>query len=216
MNRLSARPAAFFFCALLGLAACGGDPVDSGAGGGGGAAVPITQDVVAAKGGTVANPDKSVSLAIPAGALTKDTKVTITVSPKEETTATSVYTFGPEGVVLSTPATLVISTAGISVPAKMKAVLGVRIGTGSWADVPGATQGSGTLEAPVSSFGAYSVILVAAPACADECMSQADAVCCTTCGCSAPVKCAPTCGSGTMWDCEVGCCFDYVALKCAP
>ena len=215
MNQLLARPAAFLFCALLGLAACGGDPAESGAGGGGGAAAPIAQEIVASKGGTVANPDKSVSLAIPAGALGADTKVTITVSPKEEATATSVYTFGPAGVMLTTPATLAISTAGVSVPAKMKAVMGIQSGT-SWAEVPGATQGSGTLEAPVSSFGAYSVILVAAPACADECMSQADAVCCTTCGCSAPVKCAPQCGSGTMWDCEVGCCFDYVALKCAP
>ena len=215
MNRMPARPAVFLFCALLGLAACGGDPVGSGAGGGGGAAAPITQDVVAAKGGIVANPDKSVSLAIPAGALGADTKVTITVSPKEEATATSVYTFGPAGVMLTTPATLAISIDGVSVPAKMKAVMGVQSGT-SWAEVPGATQGSGIIEAPVSSFGAYSVIFVATPACPDECMSQADAVCCTTCGCSAPVKFAPQCGSGTMWDCEVGCCFDYVALKCAP
>ena len=216
MNRLLARPAALLFVALLGLAACGGDPAGTGGGGGGGAAAaPITQDVVAAKGGTVANADKTVSLNIPAGSLGADTTVTLTVTPKEDATATSVYTFGPAGATLATAATLGISTDGVTTPAKMKAVMGFQTGT-SWAEVPGSEQGSGSIQAPVTKLGAYSVIFVAASLCADSCMSQAGAVCCTACGCAAMVSCTPTCASGTMWDCEMGCCFDSAALTCAP
>jgi hypothetical protein len=77
-------------------------------------------------------------------------------------------------------------------------------------------QGSGTLQASVSTLASFSVIFVPAGPCADSCMGQAGAVCCTACGCSAPVACAPVCGSGTMWDCEMQCCFDSTALKCAP
>ena len=216
MIRLPARPFVFAFVALLGLAACGGDPVSSGTGGGGAAAAgPIAVDVVAAKGGTVANTEKTVTLTIPANSLTADTKVTLTVSAKEEATATSVYTFGPEGVVFETPAALVISTEGLTPPAKMKAVLGTKSKSG-WVQAPGATDGSGSVEAPVTSFGAFSVIFVASSLCDASCMSQADAVCCTTCGCSAPVSCKPPCGSGTPWDCEMQCCFDSAALACAP
>jgi hypothetical protein len=218
---LPVRPAVFAFVALLGLAACSGtDPITSGSGGSGGAAAatPITQDVVAAKGGSVADPDKTVALTIPAGALGEDTKITLTVSPKEEATATRVYTFGPAGVTLTTPAALTINTDGVTVPANMKAVLGMQSGT-TWAEVPGAVQGSGTLEGSVTILAAYSVIFVAAAVagqCDVACMSQADAVCCTTCGCTMPVSCKPVCGSGTMWDCEIGCCYDYVAHTCVP
>lgn len=217
MNRLPTRPTVFAVAlfALLGLAACGGDPAETGAGGGGGAAAPITQDVVAAKGGTVANPDKAVILTIPAGSLAADTTITLTVSPKQDATATSVYTFGPAGVVLTTPAALVISVDGVTVPAKMKAVMGTQSGT-SWAEVPGTKQGSGTIEAPVTTLAAYSVIFVDAGPCDATCMSQAGAVCCTACGCMEAVACAPQCGSGTMWDCELGCCYDSVAHTCAP
>jgi hypothetical protein len=215
MIHFPARPAFVLAFALLGLAACGGGTGDTGAGGGGGVAAPITQDVVAAKGGTVTSADKTVSLDIPAGSLGADTKITLTVSAKEEATATSVYTFGPADAVFETPATLVIGTDGITAPAKMRAVMGMKSGT-AWAEVVGAKQGSGTLQASVSTLASFSVIFVPAGPCADSCMGQAGAVCCTACGCSAPVACAPVCGSGTMWDCEMQCCFDSTALKCAP
>ncbi|MEP7120472.1 MAG: hypothetical protein ABJE95_06175 [Byssovorax sp.] len=218
MNRLFARPAAlvFVFVSILGLAACGGDPAGTGSGGGGAAAAaPITLDVLAAKGGIVADPDKTVSLAIPANALAADTKITLTVTPKEDPTVTSVYTFGPAGVMLTTPATLLISTDGISIPAKMKAVMATKSGS-TWAEVPGTQETSGAVQVSVTTLAAYSVILVAAPQCAESCLSQPGAVCCMACGCQAMVSCPPVCGSGTMWDCEMGCCFDSTALKCAP
>ena len=215
MIHFPARPSFVLVFALLGLAACGGGAGEAGAGGGGGAAAPITQDVVAAKGGTVTNADKTVSLDIPAGSLGADTKITLTVTAKEDATATSVYTFGPKDAVFQAPATLVIGTDGITAPAKMKAVMGMKSGS-AWAAVAGAKQGSGTLQASVSTLASFSVIFVPAGPCAESCMSQAGAMCCTTCGCMAAVSCEPVCGGGTMWDCEMGCCFDSTALKCVP
>ena len=50
--------------------------------------------------------------------------------------------------------------------------------------------------------------------CEPSCLEQSGAVCCTECGCDGFVKCAPICGSGFMWDCEIGCCFDYEVFEC--
>jgi len=50
--------------------------------------------------------------------------------------------------------------------------------------------------------------------CDQTCMQGANAVCCTTCGCKT-TDCKPACTQPLKWDCEMGCCFDYTALKCA-
>jgi hypothetical protein len=140
----------------------------------------------------------------------------LTIEPKAAETATSIYAFTPEGVAFEVDATLSISTDGVTIPAEMKAVLASRDGA-SWAEIPGSTDVSGAVEAPVSKLAAFSLILAdASGPCDPACMAQADAVCCTTCGCEAAVPCAPQCDAATPWDCEIQCCFDYDKLECAP
>ena len=50
--------------------------------------------------------------------------------------------------------------------------------------------------------------------CSGACLEQSGAVCCTTCGCQGEILCEPVCGSGFLWDCEIGCCFDYDTFEC--
>lgn len=212
------RPLAVLALAALVAPACGGDdPATTGAGGTttGGAGETITEEVTAAQGGVVSDPDSEVVLAIPAGSLGEDTEITLTITAKTVETATEVYAFTPAGLALAEPATLSISTAGVTVPAEKKAVLAVQA-DGGWGELPGSVEGSGGLQAPVSSLGTFSVILVDAPAgpCDASCMSQSGAECCTTCGCEAVVQCNPVCAAPAQWDCEVMCCFDYDLLMC--
>ncbi len=206
--------------AALALSACGGDDsAGSGAGGGGGSSnvAPIVKDIPAAQGGIVSDPDGHVTLSIPAGSLASDTEITLTITPKTSETATSVYAFSPAGLALTEPATLSISTMGVTVPVDQKATLAVQT-DGAWVALPGSTEGSGGLQAPIDTLGTFSVIFVAAPAglCDATCMGQAGAECCTTCGCQAAVPCTPQCAAPTQWDCEIGCCFDYDLQMCAP
>ncbi len=52
--------------------------------------------------------------------------------------------------------------------------------------------------------------------CDPACLEGAGAMCCTDCGCGgATVRCEPRCESPFMWDCEIGCCFDYTTYECA-
>jgi hypothetical protein len=192
---------------LLGLVACSGDP--------GGTTAPTAKDISAAKGGTVSDEDHTAVLTIPAGALAADTQITLTVGAKTKDTATGVFAFGPAATAFETPATLSISTDGVTVPSGKKAVLAVQDGA-SWTEAPGSAEGSGSVEAPLSLLGTFSAIFVDEGPCDAACMAQAGAVCCTTCGCMGAVQCAPQCPTATPWDCEVGCCFDYTVLMCAP
>lgn len=50
--------------------------------------------------------------------------------------------------------------------------------------------------------------------CEGACLEQSGAVCCTQCGCDAAILCQPVCPEGFLWDCEIGCCFDYDTLAC--
>ena len=204
---------------LAALAGCGSDPTGAGGNGGGTTTTaPSTHEVSAAKGGTVADPESTVLLNIPAGALVADAEITLTVTPKQADTVTAVYAFGPAGTQFESPATLSIDTDGVTVPTGKKVVLAVQQGA-SWSEVPGSVVSGSAVQAPVTVLATYSAILADdAPsgACDATCMAQAGAVCCTDCGCQGAVKCQPQCAAATPWDCEIGCCFDYDALMCAP
>jgi len=50
--------------------------------------------------------------------------------------------------------------------------------------------------------------------CDPTCMAMSGAVCCLECGCTAAVRCTPVCELPLMWDCEIGCCFDYETHVC--
>ena len=52
--------------------------------------------------------------------------------------------------------------------------------------------------------------------CDPSCLAMSEAFCCTECGCGgASGACAPVCAAPFMWDCEIGCCFDYDTFECA-
>lgn len=198
--------------ALLGAAACTSDPGSGGSGG----AQPVTQDVVAADGATVEDTAGDVSLQIPPGSLEADATLTLTIGPAEAETAAPTYTFAPAGLVLDPPGTLAIAADGVTVPAGKVLVAASRAGS-AWVEIPGSVVGSGIVEAPIAALASFSLILVdeaVAGPCDETCMAQAGAECCTACGCQAPVSCAPVCVAPAIWDCEVGCCFDYELLTC--
>lgn len=206
----------FLALALFGLIGCGGgDPTGNGGNGGGSTTVtPVTNEISAAEGGTVADTGKTVQLTIPPGSLAADTAITLTVSDKTADTIAPIYAFGPAGTAFETPATIAIIIDSAGVPQGKKAALAVKEGTG-FSAVQGSVALMGAVQAQVSTLATYSAIVVDEGPCDGTCMAQAGAVCCTMCGCQGAVTCMPVCTSPAKWDCEVGCCFDYDKLMCA-
>lgn len=200
------------FLTLL-LAACASDGT-SHDDDGGAATEPTTTNVTPENGGDISDPAGTVSLVVPAGALTEAVEVTLSVEARTAETATPIYRFSPEATSFSIAATLRVSTEGAPVDRELTLS---QFGDGVWIPVGDAIAQSGTIEAPVGTLGAFTIIS-AEPApegpCEASCMAQPGAMCCTTCGCETQVPCQPVCGAGTRWDCELGCCFDSTAFGC--
>lgn len=173
------------------------------------------QTITASMGGELKSADGDVSLSFAGGAVAADTEVTLTIHPKTADTATESYEFTPKGLMLAVPAKLVIDVFDVSLPTGKTYALAKANGA-SWTVVAGTTFGSGTIEADVSELDTFAVVFVDSGPCDAGCMAQAGAVCCTGCGCMGTVKCMPQCEAPLQWDCEIGCCFDYDALKCVP
>lgn len=118
--------------------------------------VTVTQQISAAEGGTVSDPDGKVQLAIPPGALAADTEISVRITGKANGSAAPVYDFGPEGLTFLTPAAITIQVDG-AVPEGKKAVLALGDGS-SWKEVEGSTYANGKVVGPVAHFSRYTVI----------------------------------------------------------
>jgi hypothetical protein len=143
---------------LAGLAlpgvACSSSPSDSGTGGS--APVAKTTHISAADGGTVTAPD-GTSLVIPAGALAADADITLGVGAAGNGAKSSVYTFGPDGLQFTKPATLSIKTAGLTPPAGQALALAVLDGT-TWTPLAGSTVAGDAVSAPILHFSQYALV----------------------------------------------------------
>ena len=156
-------------CLALPGAACGGSSTEPGPD------VPEvkTTHISAAKGGTVAAPD-GTSLAIPAGALDADADITLSVGAASNGAKSSVYTFGPDGLKFTKPATLSIKTAGLTPPSGQALALAVLDGT-TWTPVEGSTVAGDTVAAPILHFSQYSIVFSDSSAFAALCAANAAA-----------------------------------------
>jgi hypothetical protein len=118
----------------------------------------ITQHISAKAGGTVTDAASSATLTIPAGALSADIDVTLSTSPAANGTVSTVYSYGPAGTSLSSPATLSIQMpSGVTVP---NSIL-VRIATTSgsqWVAVDGSGLSSGAVVGNVSTLAEYAIV----------------------------------------------------------
>ncbi len=214
-----------------GSAASASDATSGGSGGaaGGAGASATTTTVTAADGGTVQDAAAVCVLSIPPGALAEDTEITLTIDPKTSETVTPVCTFTSAKEILFEPAasqpSLTILAPGATPPGDQRAVIAVDQ-AGTWTELEGSVQGSGSVEAPVPGLGSFAVIFVDAfvnGSCDPGCMSQPGAECCSVSRacCTAPVACEPRCPAGTLWECgDPGrpgpCCFDYGPQQCVP
>lgn len=152
-------------CLVTALAACSDDgqqTLDAAADAAGDAAGDATTDgpagvskkIEAAKGGTITTPDGKLKLEIPAGALAQDTVITITPLTSAKLSEEvwymrplgPVYSFGPDGLKFSKPATLtrtmdVAELAPVSFNAKeVPLLLPLQVSAGKLAPLDGAEQ----------------------------------------------------------------------------
>ena len=136
---------------MIALAACGG-------GGGDEAAPPSASAMIGAAGGTVSGPN-GASVVIPPGALAADTTIAI-----EETSAGSpplpggfsaagrMFAFTPHGTTFALPVTVTLPFDPASVPAGRTPALYKTTGANQWLQVPGASFGSTSVTAQITSF----------------------------------------------------------------
>lgn len=89
-------------------------------------------------------------------------------------------------------------------------------GGGSRDAGPSRLDGGGETDAGSDDGGSTVTDGGAAGQCDPGCLDLPGAFCCTTCGCGGTSgACEPECSTPYIWDCELGCCFDYDALTCA-
>jgi hypothetical protein len=141
-------------CLALPGVACSSSPSDTGAGGS--PAVKTTTHISAAEGGTVKAED-GTSLVIPPGALEADADITLAVGAASNGAKSSVYTFGPDGLKFTKPATLSIKTAGLTAPSGQALALAVLDGT-TWTPLDGSMVASDAVSAPILHFSQYAII----------------------------------------------------------
>ena len=140
------------------LVACSSDESSSSSSGGTTDGT-ITVRVSAATGGTVSDPSGKATLAIPPGALDKDTDITLKVSPAANGAAGDVLDFGPDGLKFLKPATLTMKTDGVTVPNGKTAVIAVYEG-GAWKAIDGSKLAGNVVTGDVAHFTQYTFIFV--------------------------------------------------------
>ena len=111
-KRLRARWIVVGVLVVAAAAACSSSSSTS-SGGGTGTTTPSATKTVGASGGTVATPDGSLTVTIPAGALSGDTEITIAEinSPPSDAIGKA-YEIGPTGTQFASPVTLSFKYAG--------------------------------------------------------------------------------------------------------
>lgn len=119
----------------------------------------VTVHVTAAEGGTVSDKSGAITLAIPAGALDKDTDITLAVSGPANGSAGNVYDFGPDGLKFSKAATLTIKADGVAVPAGKSVAVALLDGD-KLTPLDGSNFSNGVATAPVMHFTKYTIVFI--------------------------------------------------------
>ena len=139
-------------CLALTLAACGGG---GDAGGGAGGATTVQTRVIAATGGTVTA--SGATLSIPAGALSQDTTISVSISnpipnlPQSPTLRGMIFDFGPNGTTFRTPATLTLPLVGTPAANERAVIAYLDPASNQWVDLP-STVTNGSISAPLTHF----------------------------------------------------------------
>lgn len=119
----------------------------------------VTVRVSAAAGGTVADKEGKAKLDIPAGALEKDTDITLKLTAKSGAAVVDIADFGPDGLKFLKPATLALKADASLAPAGKS--LAVAIGDGaSFTAIAGSTYANGVATANVEHFTKFTIIVV--------------------------------------------------------
>ena len=123
--------------------------------GGGETQTSFQTRVSAATGGTVTAGD--ATLVIPAGALSQDTTITVTISspgsslPESSTVKGEIYDFGPNGTTFSTPATLTLPMTDTPAANERAVISFLDPVTDQWVDLTSTVTGA-QISAPISHF----------------------------------------------------------------
>ena len=151
MSKLGMIVLAMAVTGFTGIIACSSDSSTSTTPAGSGT------HITASKGGTVSDPSGTATLTIPAGALDKDTDISLKVLAASGGALTSVYEFGPDGTTFKTPATLAIKADATLAPAGKTLAVGIGSG-GSFVALEGSTFQGGVVSAPVPHFTGFAVV----------------------------------------------------------
>ncbi len=162
-----------------------------------------TSSVIGAAGGTVASSDATIDVKIPAGALSKDTTVTIEVAAATATGAIgNVYEIGPTGTTFTAPVTMTFHYASLDLGGHQPAEL--RVATevaGAWQPLAGPAQDASarTVSGTTTHFSKYAIVSdgSAVPCTSDSMTKTCDAGTPNTGPCG-PSTCIHGCCSGNM------------------
>ena len=150
MNVITTRFGRFVAaCLSIALAACGGGGSDGD--GSGARGTPITRAV----GGTVVAGD--ATLVIPAGSLSQDTTISVSISnpspnlPQSQTLRGMIFDFGPNGTTFLTPATLTLPLVGTPAANERAVIAFLDPASNQWVDLP-STVANGSISAPLTHF----------------------------------------------------------------
>jgi hypothetical protein len=119
----------------------------------------VEKEIKAADGGTVETASGGAKLDIPAGALDKDTKITIATQAATGEAVTAIYDCGPDGTTFTKPVAMAIKFDGVE-PAERKAVLAYQDKDGKWVEIEGSKLADGKVTGSVTHFTKYTVILL--------------------------------------------------------
>lgn len=141
--------------ALATLPGCSSDPAAPAAA----APTKTTVKISAAQGGTVADPQGRGSLVIPPGALAADVEISLEVAAASGDAKSEVFTFGPDGLKFTKPATLSVKAGALAAPEGMTAVLAVQE-NGKWTPLAGSKVEGGTATGQVEHFSSFAIVFI--------------------------------------------------------
>lgn len=134
-------------------------------------ATPLSSATIGAAGGTVTSTDGTLSVAIPAGALTTATNITVTATnPTTPGFVGTAYDIGPTGTTFATPITL---TFKVDPTLGDASKLTVALLEAAWALLPSTASGN-TVATQTPHLSTYALATGCQPACAagDDCVAD--------------------------------------------
>ncbi len=154
----------FVCCLLLFALGCSSDDEDNSDNNEDGDLDESVSEVIrAAEGGTLALPSGKATLTVPAGALSEDTELSLSVVstdelPNADDLGSLGFDFGPDGTTFLENVTIELALEG-TVPEDHKAVLAVLDGE-SWTEIEGSSLKDGTVSGETDHFSTYAIVFV--------------------------------------------------------